>query len=451
MLTLMISLLGIFLTLLLIIGIHEYGHFLAARLLGIKVLRFSIGFGKTLWSRFDKKGTEYVIAAIPLGGYVKMLDENEGAVSSAESHLAFNRQPFYKKCIVVLAGPFTNFLLAFFLYWLLFLFGFTSVLPVVGEVTPHSIAAEAGIQPNHRILSIDNVPISSWMSVLVRILSRTGDTDTMAMELASLDNKTKKTYQLNLSHWHMNDLKPDPLTSLGFQPFEPKIPAVIGKILPGSSAVGILQTGDKILMLNGVKLTNWLDLVTQVTLLPQKKVKLVLERHGKIKTVWVVTDFRRDFSFKKQGWLGIAPAFEWPKILVRNNRYGPLEAFAHAWQNMHDFVYLNLNIIGKLLTGKVSLQSLGGPLSIFQNAGIALNQGITPFLSFLAFLSISVGIINVLPIPGLDGGHLVFQLIEVLLKRPIPESILLLCYRLGLIVLFLLIFQSVINDVLRFW
>ncbi len=450
LLTFLITVVGIILTLLLIIGIHELGHFLAARFLGIKVLRFSIGFGKTLWSRYDKKGTQYVLAAIPLGGYVKMLDENEQPISLEESYLAFNRQPFYKKCIIVLAGPLANFLLAFFLYWLLFIIGFQSLVPIVGKVTPHSIAAEAGIQPNYRIVSIDQVPTSSWMSVIIRILSRSGDTDKMTVELAAPLSQVSKNYQLNLTHWHMDDLKPDPLASLGIQLFEPEVPPIIDKILPHSPALGILQTGDKILTVNNIKITDWLEFVAQISHHPAEKITLVLERKGKKQTVQLVTDSRRGFLKGKYGWLGVIPYVTWPKGVLQNNKYNVITALFYAWQNTYDFIHLNLRVIGKLLMGKVSLQSLGGPIAIFQNAGIALNQGMAPFLSFLAFLSISVGVINILPIPGLDGGHLLFQLIEAFLKRPIPERILLLSYRLGLIALFLLIFQSLINDMLRF-
>ncbi len=450
MLTLLISIIGIFITLVLIIGIHEFGHFLAARLLGIKVLRFSIGFGKALWRRYDKKGTEYVIAAFPLGGYVKMLDDRENEVPPNEQHLTFNAQPFYKKIIVVIAGPFANLLLAFLLYWILFIVGFVSIAPVIGKVTPHSIAADAGIKPNTEIIQIDRVPTSSWMGVIIRILSRSGDTNTMQMEMKSINQHTLQTYQLDLANWKMDNLKPNPLESLGIEPYEPPVPVIVNEVVSGSPAEKAgLQLNDKILSVNGKKITDWLSLVTEVDQHPSEQIVLTLERKNKIQSVNVTTDYHRDLLFKKHGFLGVTPKFKWPENLLRQNKYGPIAALSHAWQNTYDFTYLNLDIIGKLFTGKISLQSLGGPLSIFQSAGTALNQGITPFVSFLAFLSISIGIINIFPIPGLDGGHLLFQAIEAILRRPIPPKVVELCYRLGFIVLFLLIFQSIINDVLR--
>ncbi len=441
---------GIIFTLLLIIGVHEFSHFLAARLLGIKVLRFSIGFGQTLWSRSDKKGTEYVIAAIPLGGYVKMLDASEGTVLPAEAHLAFNHQPFYKKFLVVLAGPLSNLLLAFVLYWILFMVGYTSISPVIGKIIPHSIAAEANIKPNYEIMQIDHIPTLSWTDVIIRILSRAGDTGKMQIDLKSIHNQAVETAQLDLSHWHMDDLKPDPLASLGFLPYEPPIPMIIGEIAADSPAAKAgLKVGDKIIALDGKKINHWIELVTLIDQRPAENIKLTIERDHQQYTIPVLIGYHRDFLFKKQGFLGISPQFEWPKNLLHNNQYGPVTALSYAWRNTYDFVSMNFQVIGKLITGKMSLQSLGGPISIFQAAGASLHQGIASFLSFLAFLSISIGIINIFPIPGLDGGHLLFQTIEAIIRRPIPAKVLEICYRLGLILLVLLIFQSIINDVFR--
>jgi len=360
----LISLIGILLTIFLIIGIHESGHFFIARALGIKVLRFSIGFGKTLFRWHDKKGTEYVFAAIPLGGYVKMLDENEGTVKEEERHLAYNRQPAYKKLAVVIAGPLANLLFAFLLYWLLFMVGFTSIVPIIGSVTPHSIAANAGLKPQQEIIRVDNTPTTSWMSIAIRILTHTGETDQIHISTVPFNHNTATPdqYFLDLRSWHMDELKPDPLTSLGISPYFP----------------------------------------------------VVL-----------------------------------PKNILRYNQYGPITALSHALQNTYDFTYMNFIVLGKLFTGKVSLKSIGGPISIFANAGAALNQGITAFLSFLAFISISIGVINILPIPGLDGGHILFQLIELITRRPVSLKMQNLLYRLGFIILILVIVQAVTNDILR--
>lgn len=358
MLTILIAILGIILTLFFVVGVHELGHFLVARAVGVKVMSFSIGFGKALYSWRDKKGTEYILAPIPLGGYVKMLDETEENVSPEESHRAFNRQPYYKKFAVVAAGPLANLLFAFVLYWLIFMIGFNTIKPVIGNVIPNGIAAEAGVKSRQEIIAIDQVPTQSWTGVLIRVLFHTGSTDSLEMQT------TKERYVLNLAHFHLDNLKPDALKSLGLEPYFPENPAL-------------------------------------------------------------------------------------QKELIRHIQYGPVDALSHAWRNTKDFSELNLITLGKLLTGKVSLQSLGGPISIFQNAGAALNNGIIPFIGFLAFLSIAIGIINILPIPGLDGGHLLFQTIESIRRRPISIATQALCYRIGIIVLVLIVFQSIVNDLMR--
>ncbi|MDX1902404.1 MAG: RIP metalloprotease RseP [Gammaproteobacteria bacterium] len=364
MVSVSIFILSFLLTILIIIGLHEFGHFIAARLLGVRVLRFSIGFGRVLFSKFDQTGTEYALSAIPLGGYVKLLGEEAGEkVPKAYQAFTFHHQAFWKKFIIIAAGPLVNFVLALFLYWLIFMIGFTSVLPVIGKVTPHSIAAEAGLLPKQEIIQIDHTPVSSWMSVVIRILSHTGNRDTLIVTTRSSLGMTQE-HILNLTTWKMDNLNPDPIGSLGIEVYAPK-----------------------------------------------------------------------------SGTL--------PPHMLHHNQYGPVQAFSHAWQNTRDFIWLNFDFILKLITGKVSLQSLGGPISIFSTAGAALHEGLVAFMSFLAFLSIAIGIINILPIPGLDGGHLLFQCIERVIGRPIPDRIMLIAYRLGIVFIILLSIQAIFNDIMR--
>lgn len=363
MLSILIAIIGVIITILLVVGVHEFGHFILARMTGVKVLRFSIGFGKALCRWHDKKGTEYVIAAVPLGGYVKLLDETEEDVPSAEKHLAFNNQPFYKKFLIIAAGPAFNVIFAFLLYWSLFMIGFISLVPMIGKITPHSIAAQAGMQPQQEIVRIDDRHTASWMSVVIGLLERTGDKGPLTIETKNPKTQALHPYSLDLSHWHMDDLKPDPLDSLGIVPFAPDKP-----------------------------LSN---------------------------------------------------------DLLKKNKYGPISALSHAWQNTKDFCYLNLMVFGKLVTGKVSLSSLGGPITIFESAGTAINNGFVPFLSFLAFLSIAIGLINIVPIPGLDGGLLLFQVIELMIRRPLPMRAQVLLFRIGFILILLLVTQALINDILR--
>jgi regulator of sigma E protease len=366
MLAVLIGTIGILITILFVVGTHEAAHFITARALGVKVLRFSIGFGKTLWQRRDKSGTEYIFALIPLGGYVMMLNEGEGEIAKEDLPFAYNRQPFYKKFLIVMAGPFANILCAICLYWLIFMFGFVTLKPVIGRITPHSIAAAAKVQSQQEIISIDHSPTQTWPMVLFRVLMHAGSQDILRIETKSLANEKTQSYLLDLSHWRMDDLTPDPLTSLGIAPYEPPL--------------------------------------------------------GPLKI---------------------------PKNMIRKIQYPPLTALSHATLEVWHFTYFNFVIIGKLLTGKLSLQTLGGPITIFQTAGEALNYGLIAFAAFLAFLSLSIGIINLLPIPGLDGGHLFMQMIEWMIRRPIPDVVLLTLYRGGVILIVFLIAQAIINDLLR--
>jgi len=364
-LSILISIIGILLTIFFVIGTHEAAHFAVARCLGVKVLRFSIGFGKTLLRWHDKKGTEYVLALIPLGGYVKMLDETEGEVPINELGQAYNRQPFYKKFLIVLAGPISNIVCAFILYWLIFMIGFITIKPIIGTVLPKSIAAEAGLKPQQTITHVDNKEINSWTSVFFRLMIHLGNQDHVKINTTTFADHKNNEYVLDLSNWHMDELHPDPLTSLGMTPYQP--------------------TG------------------------------------------------------------------KWPKEMLHKIQYGPLSAAAHAGEEIYDLTYFNFILFEKMFTGKLSLKSLGGPITIFESAGEAFNAGYLAFMGFLAFLSVSIGVINLLPIPGLDGGHLFIQAIEAIIRRPIPERYLLILFKLGFIFILFVLFQALVNDILRMY
>jgi regulator of sigma E protease len=452
MIHILISIAGILLTIFFVIGTHESAHFVAARLFGVKVLRFSIGFGKTLLQFRDKLGTEYVLALIPLGGYVKMLDENEGNVPPSDLPFAFNRQPFYKKFLIVLAGPVTNIFCAFVLYWLIFVIGFVAVKPVIGTVKARSIAAEGGLKKNQQIVSIDNKTTSTWTTIIFRLLSHAGNQDHVKIEVGSPADKKTEHYILDLSNWHMDALTPNPLVSVGITPYVPDIPLIIGIISADSpAAISQLKLGDKITALNKNPVKNWDELIIAIMKHPGETMTFAVERQNKVIDIPVALGYQRNWLMQKSGYLGIGPAFQWPKELLQKIKYGPIEAIPHAWQEISDFTYFNLMLVGKIVTGKVSMQSLGGPITIFESAGEALNYGFLAFISFLAFLSITLGIINLLPIPGLDGGHLFIQIIEFIIRRPVPEQIQMILYRFGLLLLLFVIVQALVNDVLRLY
>lgn len=444
------AILGIFITIFFVIGTHEAAHFLMARAVGVKVLCFSIGFGKALLRWHDKSGTEYIFALVPLGGYVKMLGEDDKDVSPKDLPFAYNRQPFYKKFLIVFAGPATNILCAFILYWILFTVGFVTVKPVIGSITPHSIAANAGMQGQQEIISVDGNETLTWNGAMFRLLAHIGDHDTTSLATKKSDGEQTKTYSLDTNRWRMNELTPDPLTSLGIIPYEPPIPLVIAVINDDSPAAkSDLKIGDKMLAINHSAVKSWLEVVTFIQHHPDETFVFNVERSGKKIALQVTIGHQRDLILEKTGYLGIGPAYKMPKELLRTIKYGPLEAIARAGQEMKEITYFNLILFGKMFTGKLSLQSLGGPITIFETAGDAINYGFIAFIGFLAFLSLSIGIINFFPIPGLDGGHLFMQIIELIIRRPIPEKLQLILLRLGLVFIILILIQALVNDILR--
>jgi regulator of sigma E protease len=451
MFTLLISIVGILLTIFFVVGTHEAAHFAMARFVNVKVLRFSIGFGTPFYTWRDKSGTEYTLAPIPLGGYVKMLDESEGVVPQAEKHLAFNRQPYYKKFLIVLAGPAINLISAFLLYWLIFMIGFTTIKPVIGSVDPHSIAANGGLLAGQEITQIDKQETLSWTGILLRFIAHLGDKDSVSVTTINDKNQTS-THDLNLAEWEINELKPDPLSSLGITPFQPPMPMIVGNIAENSPAAKSgIKMGDELIAINKKPIKEWEQLIKSIMLMPDQTAAFTIKRDNKVITIPVTIGYKRGWLFNKTGYLGIGPYVEWPKEMLRTIQYSPLGAISRAWEEMVDFTYFNFLLIGKLLIGKMSLHSLGGPITIFESAGQALNSGFLAFLGFLAFISISIGIINVLPIPGLDGGHLLVQTIEAVIRRPLPDIVIVNLYRAGFLLLLVVMIQAFVNDVLRLY
>jgi regulator of sigma E protease len=450
MLHLLIAIAGIIITIFFVVGTHEFGHFMAARLVGVKVLTFSIGFGKKLFSWRDKKGTEFVFALIPLGGYVRMVDENEGPANEADLPRAYNRQPFYKKFIIVAAGPLSNFFWAIILYWLIFTLGYVTIKPVIGDIKPNSIAAVAGLKPLQEIISIDQQPVKTWTNVLFKLLWHTGNNDQMQIGVLDPGSKQQKNFTLDLATWKMDDLNPDPLVSLGITPYEPPVKLEIGYIRKNSPAAqSRLTFGDKLIAINNEKITDWAKLAAIVQAHPDQQILFTIERNSKKMEVPVMTGSIRNWNLQKTGILGIGPFVKLPASMEQKIQYSPWQSLPAAAQETLNYINFNLLLFGKMVTGKLSLQSLGGPITIFDTAGDSLNYGILPFLNFLAFLSVAIGVINIFPIPGLDGGHLLFQLIETIIRRPIPINVVVLAYRLGFAFLFLIMLRAFINDVLR--
>lgn len=439
-----------FLALLLLITVHEYGHFLVARLCGVKVLRFSFGFGKVLARWHDKRGTEYAWSLFPLGGYVKMLDEAEGEVPVNERHLAFNNKPVWARIAIIVAGPLFNFIFAFVTLWLVLVIGIQSLAPMVAEVKPGSIAALAGFAPKQEILALNNKKIASWRDFQFALMPLLGSDLPVTLSVKSLENGQKKTLILPLANWKLDARKPDPLGSLGITPFIPAIPPVIGEVVDNSPAqTAGLKKDDVIKQLNGKPLDDWLDLVDYVRLHPDEQLTLAISRHGYNETIHLHTGSKVN-NGQNEGFVGLrSQIVDWPAQWLRLQRQGPLQAIATAFTQTFELTSATFSLIGRFITGKLALQSISGPVGIAQGAGESARSGLTYYLSFLALVSISLGVLNLLPIPMLDGGHLLYCVIEIICGRPLSDGVKSVGIYLGLVFLMGLMLLALSNDLSR--
>jgi regulator of sigma E protease len=435
----------------LLVTIHEFGHFWVAKRAGIKVLRFSIGFGKTLWKRQGKDGTEYVIALLPLGGYVRLLDEREGPVSEAEKHLAFNRKPLLSRFLVLLAGPLTNLILGVIIFWIVFVIGIEQVKPVIGKIAPNSIAAQGGLQPGDELLGIDGHKISTWQQALIAVVYRMGEKGKMEVTVSPKNLNQPKTHILDLTNWKVSGLAPQPLESLGITPYQPAIPPVVSKVVKGQPGdLAGLQQGDRILKINEEPVSDWMDVMDYVQKHPAESTTLLIQRGNTQKNLNISIGEKTVSNFKKIGFIGVAvQAPEWPPGMKYQTHYSLLTAWKPAAQQTALFSVFNFIVFGKMVVGHISLQGLGGPITIFTSAKAAFKEGVIVYLSFLGVLSIMLACLNILPIPGLDGGHLLFLIIEAIRGKPLSLTTQLFAWRLGLLLLIAVMLQATINDLMR--
>ncbi|NVK42216.1 MAG: sigma E protease regulator RseP [Oceanospirillaceae bacterium] len=433
-----------------LVTIHEWGHFWVARRCGVRVLRFSVGFGKPLWSRRGRNGTEYVVAAIPLGGYVKMLDEREGEVPEALRDQAFNNKPLWARSAIVAAGPVVNLLFALLAYWVMFIVGVNTVAPVIGEVRPDTPAWQAGVEAGGEVVGLDGDEARSWEALNLLLVSHIGESRTLSLRVRYPDATTAVTYPIRLDGWSVDIERESPLRALGLVPFQPEIPPVLGQLLPdGRAAAAGLQSGDRVLSIDGDAIADWGALVEHVRASPETPLTLEVERDGDTLTLGL-TPALRDSEAGPIGYIGagVQPV-EWPQELLRTLRYGPVEAFAVAGDKTGQMIGLTLESIWKMLEGVISVKNLSGPITIAKVAGASAASGLESFISFLAYLSISLGVLNLLPIPMLDGGHLFYYGIEALRGRPVSERVQMFGLRIGMAVLFTLMAVAIVNDLMR--
>lgn len=433
-----------------LVTFHEFGHFWVARRCGVKVLRFSVGFGMPLLRWHDSKGTEFVVAAIPLGGYVKMLDEREGEVPADQLDHAFNRKSVRQRVAIVAAGPIANFLLAMVFFWALAMLGSEQVRPVIGAVESGSIASRAGLSPGQEIIAIDGEPTSGWAAVNLQLVRRLGESGSLQVLVREQGSTVDSPRGLVLDKWLKGANEPDPIHSLGIRPWRPALPPVLAEIDPkGPAKAAGLKAGDRLLTFDGKALDDWQQVVDIVRLHPDTKIMLRVERDGAQIDV-PVTLAARGESKAPTGYLGAGvKAVDWPPEMIREVSYGPVAAIGEGARRTWTMSVLTLDSLKKMLFGELSVKNLSGPITIAKVAGASAQSGIADFLNFLAYLSISLGVLNLLPIPVLDGGHLLFYLIEWARGRPLSDRVQGWGIQIGISLVVGVMLLALVNDLGR--
>lgn len=433
-----------------LITVHEFGHFWVARRCGIYVERFSIGFGKAIWRKTDKHGTEFVIAWIPLGGYVKMLDERVAEVEPERRHLAFNNKTVGQRAAVVAAGPIANFLLAIVAYWIVFMIGVPALKPIIADIRPNSIAEQAKLTPGMELKSVAGIETPDQNAVRLALVSKIGAKE-VSFVVSDPNSLSESENILNLQQWSFDPEKQDPILTLGIMPVGARLDSKIIEITEGSAAEKAgLQAGDRIVKVDGQPIDTWHPFTYFVRQSPNKALELLVERNGSslILNVTPTAVALKDGTEVGQvgAQLQILPPDEQYLIMQQYNPFSALyEASDKTWQLMG----LTVKMIGKLVVGDVKLTNLSGPVSIAKGAGMSADSGFIYYLMFMALISVNLGIINLFPLPVLDGGHLLFLVIEKIKGGPVSERVQDFCYRIGIMALMLLMGLALFNDFSR--
>jgi len=451
----MITLLAFVGAIVLLVVFHEFGHYWVARRCGVKVLRFSLGFGNVIYSkRFANSDTEWVISAVPLGGYVKMLDEREEEVAPEDLPYAFNRKPVLQRMAIVVAGPLANFLLAIVLYWGLFIHGVPGLKPTLGDVPQGTPAAIAQMQSGETILSINGETIPSWQELHWRLLNlalKQGDGQREISIEAQSASGTPLFHSLDISGLEAKDMDSEFLDKLGLHLYQPVVLPVIGNVAEDSVAQRAgLQQGDHILRANGAAMQRWMEVVEVIRAHPEQAVQLDVQRGALTLQITVVPQAVAE-SGKTVGKIGAGPKVDeaaWQAMFIEVS-YGPLEALTQSLRKTWETSVISLEMLGKMVMGEVSMKNLSGPITIADYAGQSAKMGVVAYLSFLALISISLGVLNLLPIPLLDGGHLLYYVAELVKGSPASELAWEIGQKIGIALLGTLMVFAIYNDINR--
>jgi regulator of sigma E protease len=434
-----------------LVTFHEFGHYYVARRCGVKVLRFSVGFGKSLFSWHDKHGTEFMLAAIPLGGYVKMLDEREGEVPEELLSQAFTRKTVWQRIAIVAAGPIANFILAVLLFWVMFIPGVSDILPVVGSVQPGSVAEEAGLEGGQEIIAVDGTKTPTWQALHRQLLKRLGESGEITFTVQYKDSNLVYESEAVLDNWLKGVDEPDVIAGMGLEMYRPPFIVEIATVLPESPAERAdLRAGDIVRSADGQLMPEWMDWVKYVRARPGQNMQLEVERGGQTLSLNITPKRIVTEAGEAQGQVGVSPVLpKFPEEMQRTYEYTLAGAFVagveKTWETSH-FVLLSVK---KLIFGQISTKNLSGPITIAKVAGDSAKAGWVYYVSFLALLSVSLGVFNLLPIPVLDGGHLLYYVVELIKGSPVSDKVQLVGYQMGLFMVLGVMVLAVYNDIMR--